>query len=303
MKIRDNQQYKLWCNFRSDGFFQKLRSALKVIFCFIPAMFFVSQGWADSRCSERSKTFLVPGQITCSYRSLTLPSSALTQREVKYELPLGQPPAGGWPVAIVYQGSLFPVEFSRTTSAPFGGFYELKTIKKLLDNGYAVLAPRAPAELAWLTNAATVVSDNLYHTTTDYTFLTNVLQAIKDGAFGPLNPDRQYATGISSGGYNSSRMAVSFPGEFKALVIHSGSYAECLGPVCVVPLQLPDDHPPTYFIHGLVDTIVPWSTMDSYYDRLRWEGITSDRHTNTLGGHEWFPESANLVFNWFERFQ
>ncbi|WP_439653239.1 extracellular medium-chain-length polyhydroxyalkanoate depolymerase [Pseudomaricurvus albidus] len=266
-------------------------------------MFFVSQGWADSRCSERSKTFLVPGEITCSYRSLTLPSGALTSREVKYELPLGQPPAGGWPVAIVYQGSLFPVEFSRTTSAPFGGFYELKTIKKLLDNGYAVLAPRAPAELAWLTNAATVVSDNLYHTTTDYTFLTNVLQAIKDGTFGPLNPDRQYATGISSGGYNSSRMAVSFPGEFKALVIHSGSYAECLGPVCVVPLQLPDDHPPTYFIHGLVDTIVPWSTMDSYYDRLRWEGVTSDRHTNTLGGHEWFPESANLVLNWFERFQ
>lgn len=303
MKIRDNALFYQQFYTHSALLGQSFRSALKSICCFILAVMIVSPGWADSRCSERSKTFLVPGEISCSYRSLTLPSGEFTQREVKYELPLGQPPAEGWPVAIVYQGSLFPVEFSRTTSAPFGGFYELKTIKKLLDNGYAVLAPRAPAELAWLTNAASVVSDNLYHTTTDYTFLTNVLQAVKDGDFGPLNPDRQYATGISSGGYNTSRMAVSFPGEFKALVIHSGSYAECLGPVCVVPLQLPEDHPPTYFIHGLVDTIVPWSTMDSYYDRLRWEGITSDRHTNTLGGHEWFPESANLVLNWFERFQ
>lgn len=303
MKIGSNEVSRKPFDISKSQGFGYFSRGLKSACCFVVAMMFMSHGWAESRCSERSRTFLIPGKITCSYRSLTLPSSEFTRREIKYELPLGQPPAEGWPVAIVYQGSLFPVEFSRTTSAPFGGFYELKTIKRLLDNGYAVLAPRAPAELAWLTNAATVVSDNLYHTTTDYTFLINVLQAIKDGAFGPLNPARQYATGISSGGYNTSRMAVSFPGEFKALVIHSGSYAECLGAVCLVPYQLPEEHPPTYFIHGLVDTIVPWSTMDRYYDRLRWEGVTSDRHTNTLGGHEWFPESAGLVLNWFERFQ
>lgn len=256
---------------------------------------------ADSRCVERAKRFLTPGKINCSYRSITLPSSDITSREVLYELPLGQPPEGGWPVAIVFQGSIFPVEFSRNTRAPFGGFYEVRAIKELLDHGYAVLAPRAPLELAWLTNAASVVSDNLYHTTTDYTFLTNVFSAIEQGAFGPLNANLKYATGISSGGYNTSRMAVSFPGEFKALAVHSGSYAECLGPICVVPFALPEDHPPTYFIHGLVDLIVPWATMDSYYDRLRWAGVTAERHTNTLGGHEWFPESAQLVREWFDR--
>ncbi|BFM16810.1 hypothetical protein R50073_29930 [Maricurvus nonylphenolicus] len=258
--------------------------------------------WAESRCTERAKKLFRPGEISCTYRSLRLPSSDITSREIKYELPLGEPPAEGWPVAIIYQGSIFPVEFTRTTKDPFGGFYEAKTIKELLDNGYAVLAPRAPLELAWLTNAASVLSDGLYHTTTDYTFLTNVFQAIRDGQFGPLNPDRKYATGISSGGYNSSRMAVSFPGEFKALVVHSGSYAECLGPACVVPLHLPEDHPPTFFIHGFVDAIVPWWSMDSYYDRLRFQGYTTDRHTNSLGGHEWFPESAGLVRAWFDRF-
>jgi dienelactone hydrolase len=261
------------------------------------------QAQADSRCTEKDKRFFRPGEINCTYQSITLASSSITNREVKYQVPLGDAPAGGWPVAIIYQGSLFPVEFSRKTSDPFGGFYEAKTIKRLLDNGYAVLAPRAALDLAWLTNAASVVSDNLYHTTTDYTFLNNVFQAIRNGEFGPLNADKKYATGISSGGYNTSRMAVSFPGEFKALVVHSGSYAECLGPVCLVPWTLPEDHPPTFFIQGFLDPIVPWFTMDSYFDRLLWQGFTTDRHTNYLGGHEWFPESAELVVDWFERYQ
>ncbi len=260
----------------------------------------VTHSQAASRCTERAGTWFSPAEISCTYRSLTLPSSAITSREIKYELPLGSPPAGGWPVALIYQGSIFPVEFTRDDNAPFGGFYEAKTIKTLLDNGYAVLAPRAPVELAWLTNSAGPATT--YELTTDYTFLNNVFDHIAAGSFGPLNPDRKYATGISSGGYNTSRMAVSFPGEFKALVVHSGSYATCLGPACVVPLSLPADHPPTYFIHGFADAIVPWWSMDNYYDRLLWHGIDTGRHTDLLAGHEWLPQSAQRVLNWFNSY-
>ncbi len=252
---------------------------------------------ANSRCTEQSGSWFSPAQISCSYQSLSLPSSSITTREVKYQLPLGTPPAGGWPVALVYQGSLFPVEFTRNSNAPFGGYYELKTIKALLDAGYAVIAPRAPLELAWLTNSAGPATN--YPVTTDFTFLTNVFEHIAQGGFGPVNPQRKYATGISSGGYNTSRMAVSFPGEFKALVVHSGSYATCLGPACVVPFSLPLDHPPTYFIHGFLDTIVPWWSMDSYYDRLLWRGIETGRYTHISAGHEWLPQSPQLVLNWF----
>tara|TARA_R110001592_G_scaffold357416_1_gene660489 strand:- start:45439 stop:46269 length:831 start_codon:yes stop_codon:yes gene_type:complete len=259
--------------------------------------FLCLEAHADSRCTERAKRWFVPGEISCSYRSLELPSSAITSREIKYQLPLGTPPADGWPVVLLYQGSLFPVEFSRNTNEPFGGFYETKTIKTLLDNGYAVLAPRAPAELAWLTNSAGPAT--IYQITTDYTFLNNVLAHIAAGGFGQLDANRKYATGISSGGYNTSRMAVSFAGEFKALVVHSGSYATCLGPVCAVPFTLPADHPPTYFIHGFADIIVPWWSMDTYYDRLIWQGIETGRHTELLAGHEWLPQSSGLVLNWF----
>lgn len=263
-------------------------------------LIFASTGLhAASRCTETSQRWFSPGKISCSSQTLSLPSSFITSRDIEFELPLGSPPPGGWPVALIYQGTLFPVEFSRDTNAPFGGFYEAKVIKTLLDNGYAVLAPRAPANLAWLTNSAGPLTT--YNITTDYVFLNNVLDAIEDGIFGELNPDRQYATGISSGGYNTSRMAVSFRGEFKALVIQSGSYATCLGPVCIVPSDLPNDHPPTFFIQGWIDLIVPWWSMDIYYDRLLSEGVETGRFTKWNAGHKWIPESPSLVLNWFNQ--
>lgn len=270
----------------------------KFVSSFVFLLCFASTGLqAASRCTETPKRWFSPATISCSYDTLSLPSSSVTSREVKFEVPLGSPPAGGWPVVVIYQGSFFPVEFTRTSDAPGGGIYEAKLIKTMLDNGYAVIAPRAAAELAWLTNSAGPLT--AYELTTDYVFLNNVFDAIEDGIFGPLNPNRKYATGISSGGYNTSRMAVSFPGEFKALMIQAGSYATCLGPTCSVPNNLPSDHPPTFFVHGFVDAIVPWWTMDRYYDRLLSEGIDTGRHTEALGGHEWFPESAGLALQWF----
>ncbi len=254
---------------------------------------------ADSRCSERSKTFFKPAKISCSSESLSLSSGPLSSRKIVYQLPLGTPPAEGWPVALIYQGTAFPVEFTRKSTAPFGGIHETRVIKTLLDNGYAVLAPRAPIDLAWLTNSAGPLTT--YKLTTDYVFLNNVLNAIEDGVFGPLNPNRQYATGISSGGYNTSRMAVSFPGEFQALAIQSGSYATCLGPLCVVPGNLPEDHPATLFVHGFVDLIVPWWSMDTYYDRLLSQGVHTERHTDMLAGHRWQKQSAGLILDWFNR--
>jgi dienelactone hydrolase len=222
----------------------------------------------------------------------------VTIRQVIYQTPVGTPPAAGWPLVIVYQGSFFPLDdFTYYGNLPFGGFYEGKLIQALLDHGYAVIAPSAPADLFWQTNLPGLA--DAYELSTDYAFITNLLQAIRDGYFGPLDPDRQYATGISSGGYNSSRMAVSFPGEFKALAIQAGSYATCSGPFCVVS-ELPDDHPPTTFLHGFVDLTVPWWSMDLYYDRLLYQGIETTRYTNPQGGHEWFAASPQHILAWFD---
>lgn len=262
------------------------------------ALAWASSAWAESRCSERSKTLLLPAKVSCSYQTTWIDSGPLSTRQVIYQNPVGTPPAAGWPLVIVYQGSFFPLDdFTYYGDTPFGGFHEGKLIQTLLDSGYAVIAPSAPADLFWHTNLPGLA--HAYELSTDYVFIGNLLQAIRDGHFGPLDPGRQYATGISSGGYNTSRMAVSFPGQFKALAIQAGSYATCSGPFCEVP-ELPADHPPTTFLHGFVDLTVPWWTMELYYDRLRDQGVETTRHTEPHGGHEWFAASPQHILAWFD---
>ena len=267
-----------------------------LLFCLL--LFALPNAFADSRCSERAKTLLLPAKVSCSYKTTWIDSGLVGARQVIYQTPLGTPPAGGWPVVLIYQGSFFPLDnFTYYSNQPFGGYYEGKLVRTLLDNGYAVIAPSAPADLFWHTNIPGLAQ--AYETSTDYDFLGNVFDAIASGHFGPLNSQRKYATGISSGGYNSSRMAVSFPGQFKALVIQSGSYATCSGPLCVVPDELPADHPPTYFLHGFVDLTVPWWSMQLYYDRLLQQGVETGLYTEPLGGHEWFAASPGKVLAWF----
>jgi predicted esterase len=261
--------------------------------CSLPA-------WAESRCTDTKKNGLKPATVSCTYEQTEIDSGSVGKRQVIYQTPLGTPPAEGWPVVVIYQGSFFPLKnFTYNSLMPFGGYYQGKVIQTLLDHGYAVIAPSALADLFWQTNIPPF--DLAYEQSNDFTFLNNVLQAMQQGRFGTLNKQRQYATGISSGGYNTSRMAVSFQGQFKALVIQSGSYANCGGPLCVVPKKLPADHPPTYFLQGFIDPIVPWWTAEMYHKRLAEQGIETGMYTDKLGGHEWFPASPEKVLEWFNR--
>lgn len=266
--------------------------------CILLSLICTATAWADSRCTERKAGWFTPGKISCPHLSTPMPSAAMSSRKVLYQIPVGTPPPGGWPVVIIYQGSFAPLNNFVYSSREWLGrlFNEGKLIKTLLDNGYAVIAPSAPGDLFWQTNIPGL--GQLYNATSDYSFISNLLQRIADGQFGPLNPNRKYATGISSGGYNTSRMAVSFPGQFKALAIQSASYATCAGPLCVVP-ELPADHPPTTFLHGMWDLIIPWWTMNMYYDRLLYQGIETSRYLDPMGAHGWLSAAPRHILNWF----
>lgn len=167
--------------------------------CLLLLSLFALPAHAASRCSERAKTLLLPAKVSCSHQSTWIDSGVVGKRKVIYQTPVGQPPAAGWPVVLIYQGSFFPLnDFTYYSNLPFGGFYEGKLIQRLLDNGYAVVAPSAPADLFWHTNIPGLAQN--YESSTDYDFLGNVFAAIAAGHFGPLDSSRQYATGISSGG-------------------------------------------------------------------------------------------------------
>jgi dienelactone hydrolase len=252
-----------------------------------------SDGGAGSRCTATATT------VTCTSQNVTV-SDSLTMRSVYFQTPLGMPPAPGWPTVVYFQGSLVAghTAFSAVPADPFGMFELTLTIKALLDAGYAVLAPDAA------TNGATFWETNIPPCATAWTgcpddvLMKNLLAGISGGSFGPLSGTRLYAMGISSGGFMTSRMAVSYPGKFRALADHSGSYATC-SDVCIVP-PLPAKHPPTLFLHGDTDVVVPITAIQPYIDALTAAGFESKLVTDPTAGHQWLTEAPQAIPAWFD---
>jgi dienelactone hydrolase len=246
-----------------------------------------------SRCSASA------AQVECTHQTLAI-QAKLVERKVHYELPLGTPPAGGWPTVIYYQGSLVSAEeaFSAKVDATFSAYHLSLAVKSLLDAGFAILAPEAlgGGNIAWETNIPP--TKTLWEGSSDDLFVKNIFTAIAEGKFGALDSTRLYATGISSGGYMTSRMAVSYAGKFRSLVINSGSYATC-STLCDIPEQLPGDHPPTLFLGGVDDKLVPLDTMTAYRDKLIAQGRVASLVAHPGAGHEWIPEASTAIRDWF----
>lgn len=245
-----------------------------------------------SRCEETATT------ITCPKITVEL---GPWQRDVHYQVPLGQPPAGGWPVVLMFQGSFFSAEITwiATDDLPFGAYYQTHVVKRLLDHGYAVITPEAKLDggTFWDTNIPPFSLN--WESSEDHQLMLLIFAGIAEGAFGPLDAGRLFATGISSGGYMTSRMAVSYPGKFRALAIAAGSYATCSGPLCSVP-DLDDGHPPALFLHGEIDLTVPLSTAEEYYDELLASGVDARLVTEPGEGHAWIAASPEEVQAWFD---
>lgn len=247
---------------------------------------------AGSRCSTSALVLSCPYVVT----DLT---AAGVNRQVLWQVPNGTAPAGGWPVAILFQGSVAtPVlTWAASPVEPFGAYYQTQLVQRLLDDGYAVLTPvtHLAGLTFWDTNNPLVPN---HDDSNDHAFMLSIFDALAAGTFGNTNPARLYAAGISSGGYMTSRMAVSYPGRFKALAIQSASYATCIGPLCDIG-TIPADHPPTLFLHGFLDPIVPIFTMRMYYEKLVAAGIETERIIDPLANHQWIPPAPEAVLDWF----
>jgi len=250
-----------------------------------------------SRCNK-SETY-----IGCTYRRMDIPYE-YGSRTLFYEFPLGTPPEKGWPVVIFFQGSFFKAEYAFWSYAgePFGAYYQTDVVKNLLDHGYAVLAPNAGynGSTFWNTNIPPFDFD--WSIAPDHYLMLKLFDMIKGGVIGPLDFNNMHATGISSGGYMTSRMAISYTKYFRSLVVAAGSYCVCGGPVCPIPDKLPEAHPPTLFLHGEIDVIVPIITMRWYHEKLLANKIDTQVVVNLFTGHAWISESPPLVYKWFDKY-
>lgn len=257
-----------------------------------------SDGGGGGAHGETACTITSDSARCTSQEIVRLSDNGADERRVYWALPASAPPADGYPAVVLYQGSLYGPSMSWDVdlplSTPFGGYYQVALIAALLDAGFAVIQPEASGGLYWNTNAG-----GNYDTSKDAAFIPLLLEAMADGTFGELNMDRLYATGISSGGYMTSRMAVSYPEKFRALAIQSASYATCLGPICNVPATLPDDHPPTLLLHGTMDTTVPISTARKYEAVLMSEGVENRFIEDPEASHQWLDVAPAEITGWF----
>ncbi|MFO0550508.1 MAG: hypothetical protein U0271_19090 [Polyangiaceae bacterium] len=255
---------------------------------------------APSADGERCR--LTGDTLTCAHATAEFEGGAFgaTTRQVHFMTPATDAPDEGFPVAILFQGSFHSAEgmWSSTRGDDFGGFHETELVEALLDAGFAVVTPetRFDGSTFWDTNVVPFSSD--WELSEDNELMLALLDAIDAGELGPLDDDRLYAAGISSGGYMTSRMAVSYPGRFRRLAIQSASYATCSGALCVVP-ELRSDHPPTLFLHGQSDLIVPIGTMRDYAGALASMGVQAPRFEDPSAGHEWLAEAPEQIVDWF----
>jgi len=258
---------------------------------------------------------MTASSVSCPSEQLTLATSG-GSRVVTYEIPLGTAPAAGWPVVINFQATDVGPSYAFIAStsdeyAAFGVYFEAELTKNLLDAGYAVLAPAAlttDGTTYWETNISPYATS--WSGSADDALVVKMLADIAAGTFGPLDPHSLYATGLSSGGYMTSRMALSYPGKFKALAIESGAWATCLsggGPsgvgMCTVPSPLPAEHPPTLLLHGNLDTtIIPEWTVTAYVNALTASSVPEKEVDDANSGHQWIPEAPAAVLAWFQMY-
>jgi len=266
----------------------------------------------QSRCTQ------TPQMIECEYNELRLEKCdplSVARRQVLWQTPLGIPPPRGWPAVYMFQGSLFNPSWTwmGPINGPFGMYYQAEVVKTLLDNNYTVITPYAhlAGRLFWDTNVPGCAT--AWQTCPDSCFMDQLHGLFADDTFGPIDEDNIFATGISSGGYMTSRMAEAYndrtdPVEniyhFKALAIMAGSWCDCIGILCNVPppAQLPSNHPPTLFLHGARDFTVPIETAKEYYENLLAARFNTSFIEHPTAGHEWIENSGEYILSYFNSF-
>ncbi|MGH8429547.1 MAG: hypothetical protein ACREUF_04000, partial [Solimonas sp.] len=147
--------------------------------------------WAD-RCTQNANGW------SCSYTkryNYYWCGAYYIPRAVRWQVPEGTPPAGGWPVAFYYAGTQptdFNHAFKRDFGEAFGVEYEPQIIHELLDDPYltgkkyAVIVADPPASGGWVQAWHTNIVFP-YSASCDYQFFPDFFGEIKTGSYGPAS--------------------------------------------------------------------------------------------------------------------
>ena len=239
---------------------------------------------------------------SCAHNTITfgIEDGLLEPREVHWQLPLGTPPSDGWPVVLLFQGSFLKAEAAWSAEGDdiLGTWNRTMTVVKLLEAGYAVLTPETHLQGStfWDTNIAPY--NQAWELAPDHRLMLAIINGLASDVFGAVDDGRLYTAGFSSGGYMASRVALTYTG-VQAAAVHSASYMTCAASACFVP-ALPVTHPPTLFLHGTADIVVPVWTSQVYADKLAELDIPMKQVLEDGLGHVWLSTAPNQIVSWFQ---
>ena len=230
----------------------------------------------------------------------------------------------------------------------FGAGLQVSTVIALVDAGYTVIQPAAYRRCAtikgalqcfyaWDTNLGAWGTER--NPGLDLSLTNALILELSPGktTFGTIDIDHVYATGISSGGYMSSRMANEFASGLngngtvkdrskpvRAVAIDAASFQTC-SVACPVVIDTADTHAPTFLLYDRNDMVVPIRTVDRYIARLKASPFTNGNVNYTVNGvqevflkessyngtapplppkhHQWDPalmaDGTNSILGWF----
>lgn len=227
----------------------------------------------------------------------------LDGRRFLWQTPTTPPPPEGYPLLFVLHGAAQPAE------AWFGrglvwGWRQTAFAAQALQAGYALVAPDSLRPVAWGPKAWDVFSADV-NSSLDLPFFAALIAWLDDAPFS-VNQRALYCAGFSSGAFMTSRLARTFPRQFSAVAVHSGTDADAItltwrGPEfdCISPQNFSPQHPPTLVVQGGKDRFVPAACGLHYYEQLQRNNISSALLYNPEGGHIWQGQFNQDILAWF----
>jgi len=214
-------------------------------------------------------------------------------------------PQNGYPVLFLFHGAV------QHNIAWFIGLNQWSMSQKIftekaLEEGFFIIAPDSlkpirPGPRAWDVF-------NYESNSRDYILILDIIEWLENSDL-PVDINRLYCAGFSSGAFMCSYIGHFFNDNFRAIAVHSGANSESISLTSRGPYfdlnglyNFSSSYPSTIIIHGRNDNIVPFQCAEHFYLDLQRNNIQSKLLIGQDEGHIWISRYDLEILDWFKNY-
>ena len=212
----------------------------------------------------------------------------------------------GYPIIFLFHGSVQHA-FSWIVGINKWNKNQMSFTQEALDMGYFIVSLESQRPFVYGPRAWDIFNKNISENT-DLQYVIDVISWLETSTL-DVDTDNLFCTGLSSGAFMCSRIAISCETLFNAIAPNSGGHADCFiitkkGPVFNLtdPYDISQNHPPTLILHGKQDRLIPVECAVSYYNDLLNAGIDTKILIHPDEGHIWLDMYNRNILQWFNTY-